>query len=339
MSEKPLLTIVIPTYNAEKTVEKCINSLKKQNTKFAYQVYIINDGSTDKTQNVVESAINDDKYFRVFSKDNSGLSGTRNFGLARTNTEYITFVDPDDFVNSNYVNELLTPYCADNECDLSITGYQKEDDEGNAIFQSENSGTDSFTANDAMFRIFISGGYEGFTWNKAYRTSIFKKYNLQFTKESEPYEDLYLDLKYLQHCRKIVWRNNITYHYVVHNSSAVHANRPGSVFNSTLPKKIDVLKEMLTFIPSNNTKAINALKAKICWDEMSILRTIYAAPNRNEVPKETIRELRQDNLKYRRAFLSNQILSQKDKLIYWLNWYMPSTFAWVWNTFKLHGRG
>lgn len=339
MEQEPLVTIVIPTYNAKKTVKKCLTSLKNQETNASYQVLVVNDGSTDETENIVKRVVGEDTRFTLLTKKNSGLSETRNYGVQHTTTKYITFMDPDDYVEANYIDKLIEPYLHSSTCTLSITGYQKERENGEIIFKSENTGDNTFAADDAFFKIFVAGGFEGFTWNKLYCTNIIKNNKLKFDNSTEPYEDLYFDLQYLKYCKQIVWNNVVTYHYIVHNNSAIHSDRPGNVFNFESPKKIDVLKRMIPLIPDENERALDALKSKICWDELSIFRAIYAAPNKDEVPVETIKKLRDDISKYRQPFLHNEILSKKDKVIFWLNWYCPSLFAWIWNTFNLHGRG
>lgn len=339
MKQEPLVTIVIPTYNAEKTVEKCLASLKIQKTDILYRVLVINDGSTDGTEEIVKRVIDNDNRFVLLTKKNSGLSGTRNYGIQHTTTRYITFIDPDDYVEDDYIDKLTGPYLQDPDCTLSITGYQKERENGEIIFKSDNAGENTFSVSDAYFKIFIAGGFEGFTWNKLYCTEIIRDNNLVFDKTTEPYEDLYFDLQYLKYCQQVVWNNIVTYHYIVHDNSAIHSDRPGNRFNFDSPKKIDVLKRMIPLIPAENKRGLNALKSKICWDELSVFRAIYAAPNKSEVPVETIQKLRKDILKYRKPFLHNEILSGKDKVIFWFNWYCPSLFAWIWNTFNLHGRG
>lgn len=333
------VTVVIPTYNAVKTIKKCVLSLKKQKTSYNYQVLIVNDGSTDNTQTYVEKLIKGDSHFKLYSKANSGLSGARNFGIEHTQSELITFVDPDDFVEPNYIENLVSVYLQNDDCSLAITGYQKEDEQGNIIFKSDNNGITSMTSSEAMFQIFVTGGFEGFTWNKLYRTDIIKNNKLTFEKDTQPYEDLYFDLKYLEFCQKIVWDNTITYHYIVHDTSALHTNQPGKPFNPKIVDSIQILKSMFQLIPSDNSEAVEALKAKVCWDEISILRTIYAAPNAKKEYSETIDKIRKDNLNYRQAFLNNKILGKRDIIIYWLNWCVPSLFAWLWVKLGMHGKG
>lgn len=333
---EPKVTVIVPAYNAAKTIDKCLISLKKQTLVDDYQVIIINDGSQDKTVEVIKKIISNDKRFRIISKENTGLSNTRNFGMNYVDTEYVTFVDADDYVEANYIEELLRGYHKKN-CDLSIVGYQKEREDGSIVFKSKDT-LFNMNPDEAMHEIFISGGFEGYTWNKLYRTSIFRKYNLQFNKTSEPLEDLYFDLIYFKYCRRITYNNSTVYHYVMHANSIVNSTKIGTKFDTNIANTLNILESMRQLIPSN-IKIQRALEAKICWTAVSIIRTIYASHDQNNVEKSLLVELKMISKKYSKSFMTNDIFPRRDKAIYVLNSLSPSLFAWLWNTLGLHGMG
>ena len=94
-----MISVIITAYNAEKTIEKCLNSIL--DTKYNnYEIVIVNDGSTDNTEDIIELFATDK--IKYFSKPNTGVADSRNFGIEKANGDYITFVDSDDFVSSNY---------------------------------------------------------------------------------------------------------------------------------------------------------------------------------------------------------------------------------------------
>ena len=334
---KSKITIVVPTYNAEKTIEKCLNSLKRQTLKESYQVIIINDGSTDDSVNRIKKIISTDKRFKLISKENTGLSNTRNLGIKYTDTEYVTFVDSDDFVEENYIEKLLEGYNKEN-CDLSIVGYQKEREDGSIIFKSKNTKF-HMDPDLAMHEILISGGFEGYTWNKLYRTSIIKKYNLQFKKSTEPLEDLYFDFIYLKYCRKIYYSNVNVYHYIVHPSSIINSTKIGTNFNKKSLNAINILKSINEIIPYQNIRAKNAVKAKICWTAVSVIRIIYASQSQEDIEKNILIRLNAVMRKYSTIFLKNDIFPKRDKIIFMINRISPKLFAWIWNNLGLHGMG
>ena len=98
-----MISIIITAFNAEKTIEQCLNSILE--TKYDdYEIILINDGSKDKTEEVVQLfASNKIKYFY---KENTGVADSRNFGISKASGEYIAFVDSDDYVASNYFDNV-----------------------------------------------------------------------------------------------------------------------------------------------------------------------------------------------------------------------------------------
>ena len=104
-----MISVIITAYNAEKTIEKCLNSIL--DTKYNnYEIVIVNDGSTDNTEDIIELFATDK--IKYFSKPNTGVADSRNFGIEKANGDYITFVDSDDFVSSNYFEKCRQIYRA-----------------------------------------------------------------------------------------------------------------------------------------------------------------------------------------------------------------------------------
>lgn len=96
-------SVIVPAFNAEKTIEKCLYSIIEQ--KYTnFEVIIINDGSTDETKNLVNDIQLVNKNLHIYSINNSGVSRARNFGLSKASKEYIVFVDADDYIGSDYLS-------------------------------------------------------------------------------------------------------------------------------------------------------------------------------------------------------------------------------------------
>ncbi len=161
MTEK--ISIIIPAYNASATIDRCLTSLLNQNIRETYQIIVLNDGSTDNTLTKLEKYKND-KRVTIINKLNTGASDTRNQGLKLVKSEYVTFVDADDYVETDYLESLLKQYVKNN-CDLSIVGYYKEDDNKEIRFQGAGE-KKNLTQEEALHDIFISTGFEGYLGNK-----------------------------------------------------------------------------------------------------------------------------------------------------------------------------
>lgn len=116
------LSIIVPVYNVEKYIDKCLYSLANQ-TLDNIEIIIVNDGSTDNSQNVIDKYVseNGDKMIS-FKKENGGLSDARNFGLKYAKGEYIGFVDPDDWVDHE-MYEKLYDYAKERNADIVISDF------------------------------------------------------------------------------------------------------------------------------------------------------------------------------------------------------------------------
>ena len=101
----PLVSIIVPVYNAEKTLNKCVDSILNQ-TFQDWELLLIDDGSTDRSGELCDEYANKDSRVRVFHKINEGVSSARNVGLDNAKGQWITFVDADDWIDKNMYQEL-----------------------------------------------------------------------------------------------------------------------------------------------------------------------------------------------------------------------------------------
>ncbi len=129
-----LLSVIIPCYNCESTIEKCINSILEQ-TIMDFEIIAVNDGSKDSTFSVLKNMSERDKRIIVIDKENSGPSSARNTGLDIAQGEYIGFVDSDDYIDKTMYEKLIN-VCKSDDADMAICGYIN--DYGNGTFKKVN---------------------------------------------------------------------------------------------------------------------------------------------------------------------------------------------------------
>ena len=107
MMKNPLISIVIPIYNAEKYLHECLDSIINQTYK-NIEIIAINDGSNDSSLDILNEYFNNDKRIKIYTKENGGVSSARNYALEKVNGDYIMFIDSDDYlVNKNVIQELI----------------------------------------------------------------------------------------------------------------------------------------------------------------------------------------------------------------------------------------
>lgn len=126
---KPDLSIIIPTYNNANYIERAVESVITQDTEFSFEIIIINDGSTDDTK-LVLSRYNSNKNIIIINQDNKGFSGARNIGIDNANGKYIMFLDSDDYLAPDAIQNLLS-IAIDYDADIVEGNYKTFDSNGN----------------------------------------------------------------------------------------------------------------------------------------------------------------------------------------------------------------
>ena len=208
-----MISIIVPVYNVENYLEECLDSIKNQ-TYTDIEVILVNDGSTDNSQVICERYCQQDPRFHLINQSNQGQSVARNNGVAASRGEFITFVDSDDVIKSDMLQQLMR-YMDTGidivECDRT-EAIQCLNEEKKDIHVKE------FDSNEALYQCFN----HGVSWSpvaKLYRRKIVEK--VPFL-ENLIYEDFYtgiVSLKYIQKMRKIDY---IGYYYRYHTSSTMN---------------------------------------------------------------------------------------------------------------------
>lgn len=210
MTEKKI-SIIIPVYNVEKYMRRCLDSLVNQTYK-NIEIIVVNDGSTDRTADIVEEYV--EQYpgkVRLFSKQNEGQAEARNFGLTKASGEYIGFVDSDDFVSTR-MYELLYQEAEKTGCDLVTCGYYGCDDVTGEItvYQTGYRGefNQSIYENPMILRV-----NSPYPWNKLYSRELLERSGFHFQK-GMIFEDLCAIFPLFLDARKVGRVHEKLYYYI-----------------------------------------------------------------------------------------------------------------------------
>lgn len=236
MKKKVLISIIIPIYNADKYLQVLLNSILMQ-TFSNYEVLLINDGSTDNSEEICLDGMKKNDKIKYFKKENTGVSATRNFGIEHAIGKYICFVDADDVLTNHYLSDLITTI-EENDSDMSCCNYIKFNSE---IVEYDN--------DDSKLKIYtginkydlIYDRYGGYLWNKLFAKNIIINNNIKFNSEIGMCEDMLFIFEYLKYTNKISCINNINYNYrIIENSASkdIHNLKWFSIFK-TLDKIIE----------------------------------------------------------------------------------------------------
>ena len=205
--EAPLVSVIMPTYNAEKTIGRAVDSVLNQ-TYENTELIIVNDGSTDGTIDVV-GQYNDSRIMLV-NQANTGLPGARNTGLRNVKGDYVVFIDSDDWYESDYVESLISSIRG-TQSQLVVCGMIAHKHSSTSRSASFDVTYDSFFENADFLSKFESGIMNS-VCNKLYKTTILKEQGLKFKKISIV-EDLDFNLRYLDCIKKVCFISNFLYHY------------------------------------------------------------------------------------------------------------------------------
>lgn len=217
-----MLTLSVPIYNKAQYLPRCVDSLLAQTVR-DYEILLIDDGSTDGSGTLCDryAAANPDR-IRVIHKPNGGLSSARNTGIEAARGEWVTFPDPDDWVEPEYVETFLE-LLNTNRTDLVCTGFWV--DEGSKRYPGYGDGpTQTMTDEAGRRALLLPPRMGGFSWNKCYRIELLHRHGLRFRSDVGSAEDLDFAYRYLKHCGSICFCPAMrTYHYDQHPESATHS--------------------------------------------------------------------------------------------------------------------
>lgn len=204
-----LVSLVIPIYNAENYLAKCIDSILKQTYK-NIEIILINDGSKDNSGLICDEIKAGDSRVKVIHQKNSGPSAARNAGILMSDGKYIQFVDADDHIDNTMVQKLLS-VCG-NEVDLVLCGNYKNGAESKKNIPDVEG---IYTLTDFMtyFQNLFEQHLIHSPGNKLYRTKIIKNNAIKFNVNLKNGEDLLFNIEYIKHCKIISLIKLPLYHY------------------------------------------------------------------------------------------------------------------------------
>ena len=208
-----LISVILPIYNAEKYLTRCIESVLAQ-TYPNLEILLVDDGSTDSSPQICDS-YKDRSNVRVFHRENGGVGSARNFGMANARGDYIIFADSDDYCEKELCAALYDAMVSEPGIDLAICGIGHYSKTGAFLKETvEPAGVLSLRdyLSDVLIRL-QTDQYCGGTYNKLYRRSIIEEHALTFTEEYSFAEDFIFNLDYLDHVAKIALVDRALYCY------------------------------------------------------------------------------------------------------------------------------
>ncbi|MDD6320012.1 MAG: glycosyltransferase [Oscillospiraceae bacterium] len=252
---QPLVSIIVPVYNAADHIARCIESIRKQ-TYTNLEILLLNDGSKDVSSQVCQSYAGVDKRITVIDKENSGVSATRNLGMRHAAGKYFQFVDADDFIQP-YATEMLVEKAESCSADMVIAHYNRVEPPlrlpeavrdtvveralDPILDPSHRVQSFGFLMEGPLDKYEFACGlmqepasfYYGVMWNKLYRADIVREHEDVVCSEDLDYsEDLYFNLNFIRYAEQFYALSTPIYNYVQNPNSAVHHLNPLDVLTT-----------------------------------------------------------------------------------------------------------
>lgn len=287
--EDKKVSIIVPVYNAEQYLAKCIDSLRAQ-TYQNLEILLIDDGSTDGSAKIVDQYASADQRIRVFHKQNGGLGSSHNFGLDHMTGDYVTFVDDDDWVEKEYISLLVSKLQADQLDYSSCAGfdYYEASDKKVFIGSRESRIFDSAAAvRDILDKHQFT--MEALT-KKLYRAEVFQNIRLRSDRN---YQDTQIFFRIVSNCRKMGYYAVPLYNYLVRKGSITHSG-----YKRYSIQQVYAYEENLDLVRSRYPQSLPMLKHNILSVSMSNYMRLVIENKKEQYP-EDVRYYQTNFKKYR----------------------------------------
>lgn len=305
--DNPKISVIVPVYNAEACLRKCVDSILSQ-TFSNLELLLIDDGSKDKSGEICDEYARLDNRVHVFHKENGGVSSARNLGIEEARGEWISFVDSDDYVSGEYfpsnhlggnvdliLNKIShTPYCdAENEC--------------------KNINTSLFL--QKILNTQISLG----PWAKFFRKVIIDEVHLRYYEDIKFAEDAIFNLQYFKYVKILAVNNNGVYHYIAPPASAMW-HKYGMTFDMLESYSSRLLEAYYNLNITNHSMENTMFYSFVIFaDILSVSKEDYKRKKkflRNSLMKELERRAFKSFRLFKYVYVSNKYLPYYlDKLI------------------------
>lgn len=219
----PVISIIVPVYNAEKYLEQCIESIRSQ-TFIDFELILVNDGSTDKSTGICNRHAKEDSRILVIHQHNSGVSAARNNGIQEAKGQYICFIDADDIIASDFLSYGIS-HMQEHEIETAVYGCTK---------LTDNSTTVAFHYKaPCVFKteIFLTECYRHLAcWGYILSSAIIKRHHIRFEQHLHMSEDIVFMVEYLLKAPDVLTLDKDYYYYRVNPTSV--CRRPASLWKA-----------------------------------------------------------------------------------------------------------
>lgn len=254
-----MISVIVPIYNVEKYLEKCIKSILAQ-TYTDFELILVDDGSPDNCPLICDKYAAENPNIRVIHKKNGGLSDARNVGTMAANGKYITYIDSDDYVANDYLSTLIT-LIEKNTADIAVTGIEEFFDE-EIVFSKHNNTTYIYSGEEALEKMLYQDTLDTSACAMLLPTKIAQTYLFPVGKY---HEDEFTTYKFFASSRKVCVTTKKQYFYLQRHGSIMHA------FGQASLDELDAADNLVKFCQEHYPSLVFAAESKKFSDYCQVL--------------------------------------------------------------------
>lgn len=298
--KQPLISVIVPVYNVEKYVGKCLDSIINQ-TYQNLQIIVIDDGSNDSSGKICENYAKKDDRIEVIHQKNGGLANARNTGLKYAKGVYVTFIDSDDWVEDIFV-EILYQDIIQNNCNISMVKHFIDYPQKSIVAASK--AQILMNSKECLKKLLYADDVDISAWGKLYRSSLFDTIRYP---DGYEFEDTVTTPELVINAQRIFLNSIPLYHYQRYDQNSI----TNSAFT---PKKLELIEQASKtsrIIQNQYPELQSACERFILWAHIATLTR--AVRNRNDKPQKTIKDLMCYIKEHRLKVLLDKNISNNDK--------------------------
>jgi glycosyltransferase involved in cell wall biosynthesis len=306
--DTPLISVIVPVYNVEKYVSKCLDSILQQSY-HVLEIILVDDGSTDRSGEICAAYARQDARIRLIRKQNGGLGNARRAAMEVYSGEYVAFVDSDDWIEPNMLESLLTAL-RENQTQLAICGVRTEDENGGALDESRQADT-LYPSGEALLTDFLSKPHiRTAVWNKLYHKNLFA--DIRFP-TFRTYEDAYVMHRILGQVKTAVYVGDCLYIQLIRTDSLTNVS-----FNKSKMAILECRDDLQRYVAASYPKLGKLAHWKKIQSVYVLLSNIIITRSYRKCRPEyrDLRRLLREET--RSADLKRYPFGEKEKTLLWL---------------------
>lgn len=301
-----MISVIVPIYKVEKYLAKCIESILSQTYK-DIEVILVDDGSPDNSAQICDEYAEKDHRIFVIHKSNGGVSSARNVGLEVARGEYITFVDPDDWIAPTMYEDMLAPLAIDEKLEMAICGYNYIKENGEVDREYKRSKNEMLDREELFDRLSdLPPTVRLGVVNKLFKTSLIG--TLRFNERLHSSEDVLFLLEYIEKVKKAIFIHRPLYMNLIREGSATHGGLNAKKLAESFAVHEKMYMRTMAFYPKLRNHAL-AFLLDVCALKYKQIKL---------GGKDLARQSRKMIKKYARKALLNKEIYWKTRLYYLL---------------------